>query len=277
MSKKFKLWTGVGILVVVALVVGLVSSAAFADSPQKGDGTFENRWGAGLHQGRNFEGPGVIRCGEAVCDLLGLSSEEIKEQRLEGMSLVEIAAAQGVDEQTLTDTVLAEAEEALQQNVSDGVITQEQADAILERMQENISDRLNSTDFGPRRIRHCGLGPLGMGAWGDAVSELLGLSPEEIREQRLEGMSLVEIAAAQGVDEQTLTDTVLAGAEETLQQRVNAQMQRFQENVSGILNNTEVGPFGGKPGIGTGNPGQGFGPNHMGQFGPRGGCGNGLR
>ena len=173
MSKTFKLWTGVGVLIVVALVVGLVGSAAFADSPKNGGGNAD-RWGVGHFQGRHFGGPGVAACGEAV-------------------------------------------------------------------------------------------------------SELLGLSPEEIREQRLEGMSLVEIAAAQGVDEQTLTDTVLAEAEEALQQRADAKMERLQENISDMLNRTDVGPFGGKPGIGAGNPGQGFGPDHMGQMGPRGGCGYGPK
>lgn len=54
----------------------------------------------------------------------------------------------------------------------------------------------------------------------EAVSELLGLTPEEIRDLRQEGNSLAEIAAAQGVSKDALVETIMTAEREAIQQKV---------------------------------------------------------
>ena len=54
----------------------------------------------------------------------------------------------------------------------------------------------------------------------DAVSELLGLSPEEIREEHESGKSLVEIAEEQGVSEDALIEAIMAAPKEAIEQKV---------------------------------------------------------
>ena len=178
MSKKFKVLGGI-VLAIALVVVGL-TTVVLADSPDNSAGATAcqtGTWGPMGFRGA-CDGPLL----ETVSDVVGLSPEEICELRQEGMSLVEIAEQQGVDEQTLTDAVLAAAAEALQQKVDEGILTQEQVDLILERLTDRVSDDLNRTDFGPAGNglplgRHqslgnrfggsrLGIGPGGMHRWG---------------------------------------------------------------------------------------------------------------
>ena len=79
-------------LAVVALAAFGLVTAAFADGPQ--DAADDARpWGPGHLGGQWFGPPMLGACAEDVSELLGLSQEEIMEQRHQGMSLVEIAAA----------------------------------------------------------------------------------------------------------------------------------------------------------------------------------------
>lgn len=72
-------------------------------------------------------------------------------------------------------------------------------------------------------------GPLGR-AWGglrrgvgaviDVVSDLLGLTPEEILAERQEGKTLAEIAQEQGVTEEALIEAIVAKQTEMIEQAV---------------------------------------------------------
>ena len=116
---------------------------------------------------------------EAVSELLGLTHEEIETQRHEeGKSLVEIAAAQGVSEDALVETIMAAKKEAVLAGVADGTLTQEQADLMLKQMEQRTQQAINRTSVGPpdwskgQGRGACtgeaglGTGPGGMHRWG---------------------------------------------------------------------------------------------------------------
>lgn len=90
---------------------------------------------------------------EHHADLLGISIDEVKAAWSEGKRLPEIAEEQGISKEDLQEKMhalhLEEAEERLSELVSQGVITQEQADSRLSFMKE----RSESPDFerGPGR------------------------------------------------------------------------------------------------------------------------------
>lgn len=67
-----------------------------------------------------------------TAETLGLTIEELQEARQSGQTLLEIAEAQNVSLDVVRDAVEAAVTEAVTQAVADGVITQEQADHILE-------------------------------------------------------------------------------------------------------------------------------------------------
>jgi len=88
----------------------------------------------------------------------------------------------------------------LDEMVADGTLTEPQETAILERITETRAEHR----------RPCtGIMLVRDGAIGDAVTDLLGMDRGEIREAWLDGQSLTDMAAAQGIDRQTLIDTIV--------------------------------------------------------------------
>lgn len=108
-------------------------------------------------------GIGMYAQWDSLSDLLGLTPQEIQEQRFEGKTLLEIAEAQGVSEQQLIDAIIAERTELLQERVDAGYITQEQADAIIEEMEEHVPLMLDNVPAGPRVGTDLGQGAGGVG------------------------------------------------------------------------------------------------------------------
>ena len=126
---------------ILALALGGTILADDGDSNTPDTCQYENdhlRWGghaiAGLHD-----------CIEQVSELLGLSTEEIRDLREEGMSLVEIAARQEVSADDLVATIVAGISENLAEQVADGNITQERADAFLEQLPDRVTTMVNSS------------------------------------------------------------------------------------------------------------------------------------
>ncbi len=151
MKRKLKV-IGIG-LVAVLLLTFVLAGTVFADTPGNGDNT-EAYCGFGGH---GFWGDDEY-CSDTVADLLGLSHDEIHELRLEGQSMVEIAAAQGVSEAELVAAILADKTEVLQARVAEGTITQEQADLMLQQMEERTVLAVNRTTTGPAEWRGSGAG-----------------------------------------------------------------------------------------------------------------------
>jgi polyhydroxyalkanoate synthesis regulator phasin len=101
-----------------------------------------------------------------AADKLGMTVDELTTQLKDGKTVADLAKEKGVDLQTIVDAFMAARQETLNQAVTDGKITQEQADQMLENMRDMIEDHLNGEMpmYGPGG---CG-GPGGrgmMGAW----------------------------------------------------------------------------------------------------------------
>lgn len=86
---------------------------------------------------------GIVGFGEAA-KALGMSTEELKQQVTAGKTLAEIAQDKGVSTEDLTNAMLARTKAALDKAVTDGKLTQTEADARLEQAKERIEKALNS-------------------------------------------------------------------------------------------------------------------------------------
>ena len=137
MSKKAKIITVV--LVVTGLLVFSLAGIVQADDPEDACDRAPQGWGASFGQGTS----------EAVSDLLGLTHEEMDTLRHEGRSMVEIAAAQGIDEDTLVEAIMATKRDALQQKVADGTLTAERVENMLQQMEQRTRQAVNRTETGP--------------------------------------------------------------------------------------------------------------------------------
>ena len=162
-------------MVVSALALTLIAGAAFAQGPQTAS---LQRNGYGMGAMARFGKMGGAAWGhdatfEAVTELTGLTEEEIIAERQAGKSLAQIAASEGVSEQSLVDAILAAKKAVVDGLVADGKITQEQADLMLARMAEQVKVSVNRTEVGPRsgtRGAGRGNGGMGMGACGLGLS-----------------------------------------------------------------------------------------------------------
>jgi hypothetical protein len=142
MKKKIAIGLGTSI-VVIALIMTMGLSSLFADtqSEQDNDQSFICRCGEAAQKGF-----GVIS--EAIQKLLGMSREEIQEERQEGSSLLEIAESKDVTAEELIENILEAKKDRLEEAVEEGCLTQEQADERLELMEERIEEKINNNNCG---------------------------------------------------------------------------------------------------------------------------------
>ena len=83
----------------------------------------------------------LIRDGvTAAADVLDMTPAELRTELRTGKTLKEIASAEGVNYDTLTNAVVAAVKADLDAAVKAGTITQARADRILDRLERNLAD-----------------------------------------------------------------------------------------------------------------------------------------
>lgn len=97
----------------------------------------------------------------AAATALGVTEAELRTQLQAGKSLADVAQAEGVELDTLVSALVTAAEQRLAQAVTDGRLTQAQADERKAELQERITEQVQRTGLGR--------GP-GHGSRGDADS-----------------------------------------------------------------------------------------------------------
>ena len=137
---KKKIATGLlASITVLALVMTMGLSSLFADTQSEGDNnqSFISRCGEAI--GNGF---GIIS--EAIQKLLGMTREEIQQERQGGNSLLEIAEGRGITAEEITETILQAKKDRLEDAVESGCLTEEQAELRLKLMEEKIEQRINN-------------------------------------------------------------------------------------------------------------------------------------
>jgi hypothetical protein len=114
----------------------------------------------GQRGGRGFDG-------EVVAELLGIDAATLRAELVGGATIAEVAAENGVDPQIVIDALVAEAKSHLDLSVTNGRLTQEEADAKLTQATERITDRVNNG--GP--LGGEGRGPRGGAPAADAPAD----------------------------------------------------------------------------------------------------------
>ncbi len=123
-----------------AVVARLIEAA-----PLRGPGGH----GPGHHGGQR--GPRL----DAAAEAIGITAEELGQALRAGSTVAEVAAANGVDVQTVIDAMVAQVETHLAEEVAAGEKTQAEADEILANAPERITAAIN----GELRERGFGGGP----------------------------------------------------------------------------------------------------------------------
>jgi hypothetical protein len=140
MKEKYsmkKMWKVLVISMVIAGVLATVLAVTISAA-----GPRNNSSGNSYGQG----GGSVL---DEVSQLLGLTPEQIKEQRQAGQSLAQIAAARNINEEALVNAILAGRQAAILKLVEAGTLSQDQADQRLALMQERVRLAVNRSAVGP--------------------------------------------------------------------------------------------------------------------------------
>lgn len=188
----------------------------------------------------------VLIAGAVVATSISASSASAQDDSVES-----IAPAQGRLEAALADLV------------EQGVITQDQADAVADHLRDSFS--------GVRPHRH----PVRHGL--ATAAEVIGIETTDLVAQLQDGATIAQVAEANGVSAETVIDAVVAEATERLDAAVEAGRisedeaadlaTRIEERVTGFVNGEHEGR--------SERPGRGRFGDASGPFGGSG-PGNGL-
>ena len=79
----------------------------------------------------------------AVATVLGMTSEEVKNQIRAGKSLADIATSKGVEVQKVIDAVVVNMTVKITEKVTSGILTQAQADMIVSKLTDRVTAMVN--------------------------------------------------------------------------------------------------------------------------------------
>ncbi len=193
-----------GTMLAGALFLPAVAGAQETDGSEPTDTTREDR------QERRAERRAAFL---ATLEDLGISSDAVEVGREAGQTLAQIAEAEGVGRADLVDGLVVAAEERLAEAVANGTITEDEAAEKLAGIADKIDERV---DAEPRERSGHG------GERIQGLADTLGLTVEELQAASAEGQTLAEIAAAQGISEADLVDSLVAGVTEKVDAAVES-------------------------------------------------------
>ena len=126
-----------------ANTIASADPAAGTSTPNKKVGPATNSHTSESIKGNKGAGHGLGRYTNVLASTLGVTADELKEARKAGSTIAEIAASNNVDVQTVIDKLVAAGKSELQQQLSDGNITQTQYDKRVAGLNERVTDLVN--------------------------------------------------------------------------------------------------------------------------------------
>ncbi|GGH56991.1 hypothetical protein GCM10008014_28180 [Paenibacillus silvae] len=162
-------------------------------------------------------GHGLFMIGETA-ELLGIGLRDLKQQMELGHTLAQIAKERkGLSEQQLLQKLKPALSERLDQAVTEGCLTKEQAAAAKADMDVKLKKVVN-TPLRELRREFAHHGKHSMINKG-AIARYIGITPEQLQEQLHAGKSLAEIAQTKGISETQLVNQ--------LKEQLTGDLQRF--------------------------------------------------
>lgn len=207
---KMKWFLAIGLVVILSLGVVGIASAQAPDTPPGPPPT------APLARD-NFLQP--------VADLLGMSVDDLQAELKDGKTLEEIVTEHGKTMADVATVLYDTAVENLNQAVSDGKMTQEQADTIEQRLAERRDACINDGDcqlHPPKRSLRDRLNPRKVFSQvmetGLNIADALNMDPRDMLQAFRDGSSLQDLADQQGVSMDDIATAITAPMKERLAQ-----------------------------------------------------------
>lgn len=103
----------------------------------------------GLNRGFGTVGPGMVggelHPASIAASELGMSLTDLLTELQDGKSIADVAGEKGVDTQDIVDAYVAQIKDNLEEAVTAGRITQNQADYQLQQLEQRVIDQLDNT------------------------------------------------------------------------------------------------------------------------------------
>lgn len=271
------------------MIAGAVAVPAFAQTQPTTPAQPQTPTTAGVRGGRAGLA-GLLICStsnptDAVAQALSMSASDLRVALVSGKTLSQIADSKSVDMQTIREAVATQRKADLDQALKDGLLTQDQYDAITKAMDNAVQA---NAQIGIRIPEHNVVNR------EQAAADALGMSCADLVKAQQSGQSIAEIAQGKSVEVQTVIDAVTkaysdASAEDVKeglisQAESDGQLSRLTIEIGQWVYDTRggfgfggLGDFGGPGGFGGqgGRPGNGQNGQggQGGPFGQRGGQG----
>lgn len=168
----------------------------------------------------------------AAAEALGLPLDEVLSR---GESIASLAEAQGIDVQTVINTIVEEASRFVYAQNQTGFISDEEASKRLSELAQEITDFVNQSPGEYQAVSVL-----------DAAREALGLSVTDFYQALVEGKTLAEIASDNGVSEEDLLNAVIEAATTGIENArdmglisdcvADVRLNRLQESASAYIN-----------------------------------------
>jgi ElaB/YqjD/DUF883 family membrane-anchored ribosome-binding protein len=271
-------------LVVIGAMFVLSSGAVQASSLAQATATPGPKSGISPKLGYGFgyrDGNEFI---SATASVTGLTQQEVVTQLRNGKSLAQIAQDKGKTADDVIKAARTQLQDQLKQAVTNGRITQAQADAKLAQFDQTAPQIVSNTSLGLGPERGFGTGFGFKGGFGyhdggllvNATVSVTGLSMQEVMTDLQNGQSLAQIAQSKGKTADDVMKTARTQLQDQLKQAVtnggitqaqsDALLSNFDQNASQLVNDATLGS------------GRGFGPGFGRGFAPgfRRGFGHGF-
>jgi len=146
---------------------------------------------------------------EVAAQELGMEREALMERLCDGELLGDIAAEQGKTLHDLTEAFLTAQDEALTEAVDQGYFTQQRATCGLQQLRQRVERCLAGLGWHRFPWRQVGL---------ETVTELLGMTEEELHDELRQGKTIPGLAERQGVELAIVSEALQEAREEALAQ-----------------------------------------------------------
>ena len=173
-----KLIIGVcSVMILLTAIAGTASAQAQPPNPPDDPQGFPmQRWGGR----RAWDRPSL----DVLTGVLGMTPEEIRNALQDGQTVLDLAKARDMTEDELSAALQEAVGTRIAQALADGKITQEQADAMQERIADGMSPNHPGLFGGLHRAEY--------------LAEFLGMSPEDVKAALDGGQTVAELLESRG-------------------------------------------------------------------------------
>ena len=216
--KLLKIGLGSGIVAVVAAAGLAVASPTMAQSITAPVAALTQRGGGP-------GGPGGIGRGgmqlSTIATALGMTEADLRTELQAGKSVADVATAKNVSLDTVINAIVAEQTAKLQQSVTDGKLTQAQADTMLSNLKLTLPSHLQTKMVaGMERGFDGGRGGMKGGAQLTTIATALGMTEADLRTELQAGKSVADVATAKSVSLDKVISAIVDAETKTLAQAV---------------------------------------------------------